>query len=362
MNMSRSNIQRGHSTNRGAFTLVELLVVIGIIAILVALLLPALTKARRSARTVQCAANLRSILQGMHLYASQYNNSFPGGASTSARFLFDANFDENTKYGDSNCPGICQNWDWMSPIAKAMRIPFNEGPRLSDRIERFNQLRNYSAFRCPENDILAQPFGTPAVPVDVMVSYNIATQFHLLPAAGGVGAQGITHGSAALTPPVGYTPKLSRIRNAARKIYIADGARYCDGKTRPDVDFSAVGSGGGAFGDVGAFTIVSGGSFGSHSWDRSAAPGNTPLGSMDARIFAFRHGNINQRGPADSYKFNAGFFDGHVETLGDLEASDPSLWLPTGTRYDAGAGNGKFPMPADTAARYGGNNGVRIIQ
>lgn len=54
---------------RRAFTLVEMLVVVSLIAILVALLLPVLTKARDSARTVQCQSNMRSIGQAIAAYA-----------------------------------------------------------------------------------------------------------------------------------------------------------------------------------------------------------------------------------------------------------------------------------------------------
>lgn len=78
-------IKRRATFSRAAFTLVELLVVIGVIAVLIAMLLPTLGRAREAANRTACLSNLRQVHQAFHLYSLANRDQVPIGYRTASK-------------------------------------------------------------------------------------------------------------------------------------------------------------------------------------------------------------------------------------------------------------------------------------
>jgi prepilin-type N-terminal cleavage/methylation domain-containing protein/prepilin-type processing-associated H-X9-DG protein len=102
-----------------AFTLVELLVVIGIIAVLIGILLPALSRARDQAYTIQCQSNMRQLHNAFVLYSSMYNG-----------YCLPAQASEGLIGGS----GTDDWWLGVNTLGKALGIKGSNSQQILDRL------------------------------------------------------------------------------------------------------------------------------------------------------------------------------------------------------------------------------------
>ncbi len=331
-----------HIACRGtAFTLLELLVVIGIISVLIAMLLPVLSKVREQAYRIKCLANLRTIGQAVRLYGADFKDAIPGSANTSSRHFY--------PYGDLDNsspvlftpltlpPGPISVTDYVAPLAQAMRMPLPETPDAKDRYQRYREI---GTFMCPAaEDILSTAFlgsGGPDAGEGPPLGYVTAFSFLLtesFPKPGVTYRTRISSGSGWWELPAGYFPRAARVGKASEKIYAADSGKFSRPETPPNYNL-AVAPGPQDLADSTPFTDY--GAFTRHtrSYDRTAA--HDP-GGIDCRVFSYRHGTRSPKKPLGAYRMNAVFYDGHAETLDEVRSLDPDLWLPRGTRIPDGS-------------------------
>ena len=149
-----------HKDRSGGFTLIELLVVIAIIAILAAMLLPTLAKAKEKAMRARCVSNLRQQGLGSMLYADDFDGRFPiTQAGNNPINVVNGGYYTRWLFFDGNKPGIRLSQSWYNygdtPYAGTGTFWRNFGMLYPMKLA-----GNGDVFFCPSMNAKESPLGS----------------------------------------------------------------------------------------------------------------------------------------------------------------------------------------------------------
>lgn len=130
-------------SNKKGFTLIELLVVIAIIALLLSIIIPALSKVKEQAKSTICKTRLKELILAVHVYESE-TGSLPMNSFMSS---------DGTPVSAGAAGGVVLDYRWFNILA-----PYVGRQNINDVAERRNIASDYELFRCPTQDYLTRLF------------------------------------------------------------------------------------------------------------------------------------------------------------------------------------------------------------
>jgi prepilin-type N-terminal cleavage/methylation domain-containing protein/prepilin-type processing-associated H-X9-DG protein len=196
-------IVRSRLKTAAAFTLIELLVVIAIIAILAAMLLPALNAAKKKAYQARCMSNLKQMGLGMNIYVDDFNDISPGCASVNQ---YGFSLEDWIYWLPTSVSGVAKATLINSPIARGI-------PGVSSNL-----------FRCPMDQYDAER-NSVNTGLTFGGAYGFSYSFNSYNPNGPNGTTSVGMASihdVNVNPRLWYPYRLSLVKNPSNKIMFAE--------------------------------------------------------------------------------------------------------------------------------------------